>query len=523
MTAPTPASAPTLADLDEAGRYAAFDALQARLPGVWRLWGTDAPSESVVVVPSMTVDRVAGTAGAVNQALEERLLFLLLLLRQPHLRMVYVSSMPVDPQIIEYYLSLLPGVIPSHARSRLTLFSVGDSSGLPLTDKLLARPRMLAELSSLVPDRTRSHLIPYTSTTRERDLALQLGIPMYAADPRHFPFGTKSGCRRLFAESGVAHPEGAEDVHSVEDVVRSLAALRASKPASDWAMVKLDEGTSGSGNALVDLRGIEATAPDIASQVEARVRAMQLEDETVGLDDYLAKLAERGGIVEERIVGDELRSPSVQMRVTPIGGLELLSTHDQVLGGPTGQAYLGARFPADPAYATTITEAARRVGERLAAAGVIGRFALDFVVVRHGDDWKAHAIEVNLRKGGTTHPFLTLQFLTDGRYEPDTAHFITPSGEERHLVATDHLQDESLKGLRVADLFDLVARAGLQFDPARQVGIVFHMISCITECGRVGMTAIGATPDSAQDVFDRAESALLAEARASLAPRGLPL
>jgi hypothetical protein len=273
----------------------------------------------------------------------------------------------------------------------------------------------------------------------------------------------------------------------------------------------------------VDLRGIEAAAPDIASQVEARVRTMQLEDETIGLDDYLAKLAQRGGIVEERIVGDELRSPSVQMRVTPIGGLELLSTHDQILGGPTGQAYLGARFPADPAYATTITEAGRRVGDRLAAAGVIGRFALDFVVVRHGDDWKAHAIEVNLRKGGTTHPFLTLQFLTDGRYEPDTAHFITPSGEERHLVATDHLQDESLKGLRVADLFDLVARAGLQFDPARQVGIVFHMISCITECGRVGMTAIGATPDSAQDVFDRAESALLAEARASLAPRGLPL
>ncbi|EWT02638.1 hypothetical protein N865_04195 [Intrasporangium oryzae NRRL B-24470] len=497
--------------------------LQARLPDVWRLVGTGAPSESVVVVPSMTVNRVAGTAGAVNQALEERLLFLLLLLRQPHLRMIYVSSMPVDPQIIEYYLSLLPGVIPSHARARLTLFSVGDGSGTPLTDKLLARPRMLAELASLVPDRASSHLIPYTSTTRERDLALQLGIPMYAADPRHFPYGTKSGCRRLFAESGVAHPEGAEDLHSVEDVVVALVGLRSSRPRSDWAMVKLDEGTSGSGNALVDLRGIEPTAPDAYAQVESRVRAMQLEDETIGLDDYLAKLAERGGIVEERIVGDELRSPSVQLRVTPLGDLELLSTHDQVLGGPTGQAYLGARFPADPAYAMTITEAARRVGERLAAAGVIGRFALDFVVVRHGDTWEAHAIEVNLRKGGTTHPFLTLQFLTDGAYEPASAHFLTPSGEERHLVATDHLQDEALKGLRVADLFDLVARAGLQFDPARQVGIVFHMISSITECGRVGMTAIGATPDSAQDVFDRAESALLAEARASLAPRELPL
>ena len=29
--------------------------------------------------------------------------------------------------------------------------------------------------------------------------------------------------------------------------------------------------------------------------------------------------------------------------------------------------------------------------------------------------WQHNAIEINLRKGGTTHPLLTLQFLTDGR------------------------------------------------------------------------------------------------------------
>ena len=44
-----------------------------------------------------------------------------MLLRQPRLRMVYVTSMPIAPEIIEYYLALLPGVIPSHARSRLSL------------------------------------------------------------------------------------------------------------------------------------------------------------------------------------------------------------------------------------------------------------------------------------------------------------------------------------------------------------------------------------------------------------------
>ena len=44
-----------------------------------------------------------------------------MLLRQPRLRMIYVTSMPIAPEIIEYYLALLPGVIPSHARARLSL------------------------------------------------------------------------------------------------------------------------------------------------------------------------------------------------------------------------------------------------------------------------------------------------------------------------------------------------------------------------------------------------------------------
>ena len=79
-----------------------------------------------------------------TQAYEERFLFLLMLLRQPRLRMVYVTSMPIAPEIIEYYLALLPGVIPSHARARLSLVAVHDSSPRSLSEKLLERPRLLA-------------------------------------------------------------------------------------------------------------------------------------------------------------------------------------------------------------------------------------------------------------------------------------------------------------------------------------------------------------------------------------------
>src|SRR5437868_10716785 len=88
------------------------------------------------------------------------------------------------------------------------------------------------------------------------------------------------------------------------------------------------------------------------------------------------KLQERKGVVEERIMGEEFRSPSVQPRITPLGAVELLSTHDQLLGGPTGQSYLGCVFPADTGYAALITREAAKIGRRLAKEGVIGRFAL---------------------------------------------------------------------------------------------------------------------------------------------------
>src|SRR5439155_27355146 len=143
-------------------------------------------------------------------------------------------------------------------------------------------------------------------------------------------------------------------------------------------------------------------------------------------------------------------------------------------GGPSGQSYLGCRFPANREYAPIITREAAKIGRRLAREGVIGRFALDFVVVRGGRDaWEAYAIELNLRKGGTTHPFLTLQFLTDGRYDPETAAFTAPGGRQKFFVASDHLESPAYRVFTPEDLFDLVARRGLHFDQTRQTGVIF--------------------------------------------------
>src|SRR5215471_8963516 len=233
-----------------------FDRLQKKLVPLWKsIERFNKDPQTIVVVPSLSVD-LAGAGGAVVQAYEERYLFLLLLLRQPRARLIYVTSQTILPNIIDYYLDLLPGVIPSHARPRLFLPSPLDGSVRPLSEKLLERPRLIERIRSLIIDPDKAHLVPFNTTNREKELSLQLGIPMYGADPKFFPLGTKSGCRTIFSEEDVPHPLGRENIGTKDELIDAIVEMRKRKPSIKQLMVKLNEGVSGEGNAVIDLTGL---------------------------------------------------------------------------------------------------------------------------------------------------------------------------------------------------------------------------------------------------------------------------
>ena len=314
------------------------------MPGCGTRIRRDLADESVVVVPSISLEHTTAGSGTLMQAMEERAPPALLL-RQPRLRMIYVTSMPVQESIVEYYLGLLSGVIPSHARARLTM--VRSATLAHLLERQAARPAEDAPRDPVAhPQPGAQPPDPVQHDPLERDVALSLGIPMYGADPRLAELGSKTGCRRMFEELGVPCLVGADDLHSVDDIVAGIQGMRTRRPTLTEAIVKLNEGVSGAGNAVVDLHGLPAPGSSTESEeIRARVLAMELEADDLTLDVYLAAFAAHGGIVEERITGTALTSPSVQMRALPDGQVELLSTHDQLLGGASGQRYLGCVFP----------------------------------------------------------------------------------------------------------------------------------------------------------------------------------
>ena len=166
-----------------------------------------------------------------------------------------------------------------------------------------------------------------------------------------------------------------------------------------------------------------------------------------------------------------------------------------------------------PAYRVEIQNEGMKAAKLLLQQGVLGRFGIDFISVRTGDGWRHYAIEINLRKGGTTHPFMMLQYLTDGSYDPGTGAFVTSDGRPRVYYATDNLESDRYKGLTPDDLIDIAVKHNIHFHGVTQKGVVFHLIGALSEFGKLGVVCVGESREEAYDFYRQTVEILDAEGR----------
>ena len=449
--------------------------------------GTDPASGTLVVLPSPTfaVAELRKITGI--QFYEERMLFTTLLLSRPDLRMVYLTSLPVDEAIVEYYLRFLPD--PEGARARLALLTLDDPSPIPLTEKLLHRPDVIDQVRTLAPA-DQAHVLPFNMTPAEYELTERLGLAIYGPHPDLVQLGSKSGSRRVARRAGVPVLEGSEDLFSLDEVEAAVHRLRARRCDAEAVVIKLNDGFSGQGNAIVHLA-------ELASPLTLSTTTFCASDES--WPSFGAKIASGGGIVEELVRADGLVSPSVQVRIAPSGDFEVVSTHDQVLGGPSNHVYLGCRFPADPAYRLAIQDAALAVAGVLAAEGVIGSFGIDFLVVPTAGSSELFLSEINLRMGGTTHPYWMTRLTTGAVYDTASGELVA-GGRAKSYVATDNLKSQHLVGRTPAEVIDAVDRAGIAYDPATGTGVTLHLMGAIPQFGKMGATCIADDLDDADEL-----------------------
>jgi hypothetical protein len=405
-------------------------------------------------------------------------------------RLVVVTCLPVADEVVDYYLGLIPAA--ENARDRIHLLSPEDDSPRPLAQKILERPDLLARLRELISDAAGAFIMPFNVRRLERDLALELDVPIYGVDHRFARYGLKSGCRRVFESAAVSHPLGEGGLRSAAELADALMAVRQARPGLEAAVVKLDDAVYGEGNLVISLRDLPPWGtPEQEAAIDVRLRSLP--------SSYLEKFSD-GGIVEELIAG-EISSPSVQMRILPGGEPVVVSTHDQVLGGELGQTFVACRFPAEREYAAGIVREARKVGAYLGAEGVVGRFGIDFVVARRDGGWVSYAIEINLREGGTSHPYGALWLLTDGSLDETKTTFRTPSGQVKYYFATDRLGEPAYRGIRLSAFLSAATTSALNWDPGSQTGAVYHMLRALEQHGRIGVTAIGDSQEQAHEIY----------------------
>lgn len=302
---------------------------------------------TIVIIPSLTLDQeiLSKIKGSIHY--EERLLCLLMFLKWPLTKIVYVTSMPVSDVIIDYYLHLLQGITGHHARQRLSMLSCYDISNKPLTEKILERPRLIERIRRMITDRSSTHLTCYNITPLEKSLAVKLEIPLFGTDPSMFYEGSKSGARKTFRRCGIDMPDGYEDLKTKEDVAKALANLKRKDPSMRKAVVKMNDGFSGEGNAIYrypELTIDDSLETNILNSLSENIRPVSND---VSKELFFEKFYEMEGIVEAFLEGEIKMSPSVQCVIGTSEKVTIDSTHDQLLGGEDGQIFLGVIFPAD--------------------------------------------------------------------------------------------------------------------------------------------------------------------------------
>jgi hypothetical protein len=469
--------------------------------------------KAVVILPSLTLDQdiLSKVKGVVHY--EERLLCMLMLLRMPQTHVIYLTSTTIDPVIIDYYLHLLPGITGYHAQQRLTLLSCYDSSPKSLTEKILDRPRLIERIKKSIPPGAAAHMACFNVTPFERTLSVQLNIPIFGCDPDLLVFGNKSNSRKIFAECGIPAAPGFEDLHSLDEIIHALADLKLNYPSLKKAVIKMNDGFSGEGNAIFSFANIDEGGDFKQAIRNIFHRNLKMVADDLDTETFLLKFREMGGIVEAFVEGEEKESPSVQCRIDPDGVCQVASTHDQLLGGESGQVFLGGWFPAKPDYAVAMSQMGKKVAQALQQRGVLGRFSVDFISVKEKEGWQHYAIEINLRKGGTTHPLLMLQFLTNGNYNAEKGLYYTANGQVRYYFCSDNLKSDNYKGLTPHDLIHIAMMNDLHYDGTHQEGVIFHLIGALSQYGKLGVICIGSSADRAKMYYERIVSVLDKEGR----------
>ena len=275
--------------------------------------------------------------------------------------MIYVTSQPIHPRVLDYFFSLVPELDTPQARSRFDTVSLVDGRNEPLARKLLQRPARSAGSATWSANPEMAIMLPFCITEDEVELAVRLGLPIYGSDPATQLARDEDRAAGRCSRRRASRTRSGLDVDGEADVLapRCASCARRSRRARR-AIAEADQGVSGLGNAIVDLDARRATtcAARSSSRTTRPSRRVPRGVRPRGRD--------RRGADRGRRCSAARASSSASAR--PARWTSCRRT-TRCSAAPTGMTYFGCHFPAAPEYAERLAAEALKVGRQARARG----------------------------------------------------------------------------------------------------------------------------------------------------------
>lgn len=472
-----------------------------RLKEIFDLIDTGEEKVQIIACPSISLKREDIEKIVAIDLYEMRSLWQILYAVKRNIHVLYLSSNPVETENVKHLLSCVG--LDEEIKSRISFYDLAEFGGLNLSEKIINSGPFLNTLEKQI-NKYPTFLMPFNYTDIERRLAGILGIPVFGCHPSLNYWQTKSGNKTIFRRADIPMPEGVENLKSKEDIIFGVMNLWRQFPAQMKYMVKLDSGVSGEGNALLTLdmdfsQFDRLSIKEKLDYIEARLNEMRFQQKDLDFAEFANRM-EAGGIIEVFLEGDNFYSPSSQGYIHPNLKVELLATHEQVLD-KSGMKFLGCRFPAPADIRDHIAEWTKEIGSELSQIGVIGFFSVDYIVYENekGEE-EIKVIEINIRQGGTTHPYQTAKLVTNAKFNDAKGILESSNGNPVHYFANDNFCLENLKHSAPKNLIGHLEKKNVLFNPRSQKGAVLHMLNSMSRFGKIGYTVIGSSKDEVDGI-----------------------
>ena len=203
---------------------------------------------------------------------------------------------------------------------------------------------------------------PSTSPGPSRTWPTPSGLPLYGPRPDLVWLGSKSGSRQVATEAGVPVLAGAEDLFSLAELAKAVAGLREARPDAAGGGGQAQQRVLRAGQrhrrARRPGRPADRRPPPCSAPPRSRGRRSRPRSRT------------RAPSWRSWCARDGLRSPSVQLQISPAGdGRGAVDPRPDPGRAPRTRSTSAAASRPGPSTALAIQAEARKVAEVLAARG----------------------------------------------------------------------------------------------------------------------------------------------------------